>query len=238
MGVDFALAAHETNSGDDIMLKRILVTSALLLTTAGTASAQRWDAPLFAGPGAMDELGLFYVNSDRDNFENSNGLKAIWRQSGNLNLGVHVGTGDLANIGESILLGAELYGPIRAVSANTGLMVSWTAGIGAAFGDIEGDDYIDFSIPVGVNVGIGLGSGSTRFTPFVHPRISYDVIAITPEGGDEVSDSDFGFAVDLGAELGLGQRFLLRGAASLGDRAAFGVGVAMRTPRRILVGNR
>jgi hypothetical protein len=218
------------------MLKRSFVTAVFVLVTAKGASAQQWDAPLFASPRPMDELGLFYMNSDRDfGFDNANGLQLIWRQSGNLNLGVHVGTGDLSNIGESILLGAELYGPIGSISRSTGLLVNWTAGIGAAFGDIDGDDYIDFSLPVGVNIGLGIGSGSTTFTPFVHPRVSYDVFAFTPDGGDEVTDSDFGFAVDLGAEIGLGSRFLARGAFSLGDRDAFGIGIALRTPRRVLV---
>jgi hypothetical protein len=219
------------------MFRKTFVVTALLLGTAGAASAQRWDAPLFHAPYAMDELGLYYVRSDRESdfgdFGDANGLKLIWRQSGNLNLGVHVGTGDLENIGESILVGAELYGPL-AFGATSGLMMNWTAGVGAAFGDLGDDaEYIDFSVPLGVSVGLRLGSGNTVFTPFIHPRASLDVVAVTINDVEE-SETEFKFAADVGAELNLGARFLVRGAATFGgDREAFGIGLALRTPRPI-----
>lgn len=222
------------------MLKRVLVTAVLLFATAQGASAQRWDAPLFFSPRPMDDVGIYYVRTDRDNdfggFGDANGLQLIWRQSGNLNLGVHLGTGDIENIGESILVGAELYGPLSRVGASTGLLVNWSAGIGAAFGDLGDDvEYIDFSVPVGVSLGMRLGSGSTALVPFVHPRVSLDVVAVTVNDIEE-TETEIGFAADLGAELNLGERFLLRGAFTFGkDRDAFGVGLAYRTPRRLIV---
>lgn len=220
------------------MFKRLFVTTALLFGTAGAASAQRWDAPLFFSPGPHDELGLYYVRSDRDSdigdFGDANGLKVIWRQSGNLNLGVHVGTGDLEEIGESILVGAEFSGALSSLTASTGLRMGWHGGIGAAFGDLGEDaEYIDFSVPVGVSIGFRLGSGNMVLVPFVHPRASLDVVAVTINDVEE-TDTEFNFAADLGAEFNLGQRFLLRGAFTLGgDREAFGLGLALRTPRRI-----
>jgi hypothetical protein len=221
------------------MLKRFVVTTSLLLTTATGASAQQWDAPLFFAPYGMDELGLYYINSDvAGPFDNPQGLKLIWRQTGNLNLGVHAGVGDF-DFGESLILGAELYGPLRALSGSTGLAVNWGLGLGAAFGKSDDQlgrevDYILFSIPLGASIGLRLGTGGIAITPFVHPRVSFDVLAETVEGFDEETHTDVGFAADLGAEIGLGQRFLLRGAYSLGDRDAFGVGLAMRTPRRVI----
>lgn len=222
------------------MLKRILVTAVLLLATAQGASAQRWDAPLFFGPRPMDDLGLYFVRTDRNdeflNVDDANGLKLIWRQSGNLNLGVHVGTGDLENIGESLLIGAELYGPLAGLSGNTGLIMSWSAGVGAAFGSLGDDvEYIDFSVPVGVSIGLRLGSGSTALVPYVHPRASLDVVAVTVNDVED-TETEFNFAVDIGADVSLGQRFILRPALTLGgDREAFGVGLAYRTPRRVAV---
>jgi opacity protein-like surface antigen len=221
------------------MLKRVLVTAVLLLATAQGAAAQRWDAPLFFSPRQHDDIGVYYMRTDRDDdFVNdeSNGLKLIWRQSGNLNLGVHVGTGDIENIGESILLGAELYGPLAGIGAGTGLLVNWSAGIGAAFGDLGNDvDYIDFSVPVGVSLGLRLGSGSTVLVPFIHPRVSLDVVSVTVADVEE-TETEVGFAADLGAEFGLGERFLLRGAYTFGkDRDALGVGLAYRIPRGVVV---
>ena len=222
------------------MLKRFLAATVLVLATASGAWAQRWDAPLFFGPGEMDELGLYYMRTDRDtdigDFGNANGLKLIWRQSGNLHLGVQVGTGDIENIGESILIGAELYGPLSRVSGSTGLLVNWSAGIGAAFGDFDNDvDYIDFSVPVGVSVGMRLGSGSVSVVPYIHPRVSLDVVAVTVNDVED-SDTEVGFAADLGAEFNLGSRFMLRGAYTFGsERDAFGVGLAYRTPRGLII---
>ncbi|HET9440226.1 MAG TPA: hypothetical protein VFO52_08645 [Longimicrobiales bacterium] len=188
----------------------------------------------------MDDIGLYYVRSDRESdfgdFEDANGLKLVWRQSGNLNLGVHVGTGDLENIGESILIGAELYGPLGAMSSSTGLMMNWSAGIGAAFGDLGNNvDYVDFSVPVGVSLGMRLGSGSTSIIPYVHPRVSLDVVAVTVNDVED-TETKVGFAADLGAEVSLGQSLLLRGAATIGeDRGAFGLGLALRMPRKVAV---
>jgi hypothetical protein len=222
------------------MLKRVLIIAVLLGATAQGAFAQRWDAPLFFSPRPMDDVGLYYMRTDRDtdfgDFGDASGLKLIWRQSGNLNLGVHVGTGDLENIGESILVGAELYGPLSRVGAGSGLLVNWSAGIGAAFGSLgDNVDYIDFSVPVGVSVGMSLGSGGVAITPFVHPRVSLDVVAVTVNDVED-TDTEIGWGADLGAEVGLGARFLLRGAYTLGsDRDAFGIGLAYRTPRGISI---
>jgi hypothetical protein len=219
------------------MFKRIVGTVVLVLASAGGASAQQWDAPLFFSPRPMDDIGLYYVNSDRCcGFDNANGLKLIWRQSGNLNLGVHAGTGDIENIGESILIGAELYGPLSNLARTSGLAMSWSLGIGAAFGDVGGTDYIDFSVPVGISVGIPIGSGSTTILPYVHPRASLDVVSVTDEVTDEEeTDTDVGFAVDIGADVNLGQRLILRTGFALGDRDAFGVGVALRWQRGVIV---
>ncbi len=228
------------------MHKRILVTAILLLATAQGASAQKWDAPLFFSPRPMDDVGLYYVSTDRCcGFDNSNGLKVIWRQSGNLNLGVHAGTGDIGNIGESILVGAELYGPLNNLVRTSGVALSWSLGVGAAFGEDEDTElsYIDFSVPLGVSVGIQLGAGGTTILPYVHPRVSFDVVAITDEITDEEETfTAVGFAADIGAEVGLGQSFILRAAYTLGTdndetgkRDAFGIGLALRTPRKVVV---
>jgi hypothetical protein len=232
------------------MFKGGVVAAALLLMTAQGASAQKWDAPLFFSPRPMDDIGAYYIRTDRGDtdfgdFDDTNGLKLIWRQSGNLNLGVHVGTGDLSNIGESILVGAELYGPLSRLIQTNSLALAWSLGIGAAFGsDGDTDDsYIDFSVPVGVSIGIPLGTGGTTILPYVHPRVSFDVVAVTDGFTDEEETfTDVGFAADLGAEVSLGQSLILRAAYTLGSesdetgkRGAFGVGVALRMQRKLVV---
>ncbi|HEX6559987.1 MAG TPA: hypothetical protein VF021_11005, partial [Longimicrobiales bacterium] len=209
---------------------------------ANAAHAQKWDAPLFFGPNPMDELGLYFVKTNEQNLNNPNptGLKLIWRQTGNINLGVQVGTGDLENIGDAIMVGAEFYNPLR-LGAASGLAMNWSLGAGATFGK----HYADLSVPLGVSVGLNLGSGSTSLTPFAHPRISFDMATFdNPFTGREETVTDFGLAVDLGAELNLGKSLLIRGAYTIGNnndtgkRDAFGVGAAFRMPRKVVARGR
>ena len=216
------------------MFKRIILSTAFMAVTASGASAQSWDAPTFFAPRAMDDIGLYYFKTDAALSDDPSGLKLIWRQSGNLNLGVHVGTGDISEIGESIIIGAELYGPLAGLGASTGLTMNWMAGIGAGFGDLGNDvSYVDFSVPVGVSLGLRLGTGGLVVTPYVFPRASLDVSAVTVNDVEE-TETNVGFSVDIGADLDLGERFIIRGGASLGDRKAFGIGGALRMQRKVV----
>ena len=211
----------------------VLFASSVL---ASTAAAQTWDAPLFFSPKPMDEIGLYYIRSNDAFFgEDINGLKAIWRQSGNINLGVHAGVGDLDDIGNTILVGAELSNPIGLSSS--GLALAWQVGAGAVFGG----DYAQLAIPVGVSVGFDIGSGgSTSIIPYAHPRVSFDLVSVEI-GDEEETESDFGFAVDLGVHVGLGSRFALKAAYTIGSendfgkRDGFGIGAALLIPRKAVV---
>ena len=212
------------------MFKRSLaITVALGAAFTSSAFAQSWDGPEFFSPRPMDDVGIYAFKTD-GGFTDPTGLKLIWRQSGNLNLGLHAGTADLEDIGNSILLGGEFYGPLTAATASTGLIMSWGLGAGAVFGG----DYILLSIPAGVSIGMNLGSGGVSFLPYVHPRVSLDVFA-QGEGEDEVTETDVGLSVDVGVDVGLGERFMLRAGGSFGDRDAFGAGLVMRIPRKVSV---
>ena len=214
------------------MLKRSLaITVALSAAFTGNALAQAgWDAPTFFSPRPMDDVGIYAFKTDFERIDDATGLKLIWRQSGNLNLGLHAGAADLGDIGNTILLGGEFYGPLTGATASTGLIMSWGLGAGAVFGS----DYIDLSIPLGVSIGMNLGTGGVSLLPYVHPRVSLDVTAIG-EGENEQTDTNIGLSVDLGVDVGLGERFILRAGGSFGDRDAYGVGIAMRIPRKVSV---
>lgn len=215
------------------MFKRSLFIGIACLPLLATgANAQTWDAPTFFSPKPMDDIGLYYFRSSFGS-GNVNGLKGIWRQSGNLNLGVQAGVGDISDAGQTILLGAEFYNPLRSMSASTGLLVSWELGAGATFGK----NYIDFSVPLGVSIGVNLGGqkGGTGLVPYVHPRASLDVSSFDdPVTKKNLTETRLGLEVDLGADLNLGDKLIIRAGYSLGDRDAFGVGVALRTPRKII----
>lgn len=181
----------------------------------------------------MDDIGVYFFKTDAPRgFDDPTGLVGIWRQSGNINLGVKAGVGDMNNAGETILVGAELYGPLGSLLPNTGLELAWNFGAGAVFGD----DYAVFSVPVGMSIGVRLGSGSVSILPYVHPRVALDITSIEFAGGEE-TDTDGSFAVDLGADISLGSSLILRVGGSMGDRDAFGAGLAVRWPRGISVGS-
>jgi hypothetical protein len=215
------------------MLKRsFVITVALSAAFTGSAFAQAgWDAPTFFSPRPMDDVGIYGFKTDAASIGDPTGLKLIWRQSGNLNLGVHAGTADLDDIGDAILLGGEFYGPLTGATASTGLIMSWGVGAGAVFGE----NYIDFSIPVGVSIGMNLGSGGVSILPYVHPRVSFDVSSFDVAPDVEETETNIGLSIDLGVDVGLGERFILRAGGSFGDRDAFGAGLALRIPRKVSV---
>jgi hypothetical protein len=205
---------------------------------ATSVAAQTWDAPLFFSPRPMDDIGLYYVRSNDAFFgQDVSGLKAIWRQSGNINLGVHAGVGDLEDAGNTLMVGAEVSNPLSSMSGSSGLIMAWHLGAGAIFGD----QYVQLGVPLGVSLGLNLGSGgSTTILPYAHPRVSFDLVAVE-FGDEEETETDFGFAVDLGVDVNLGQRFVLKAAYTIGTendfgkRDAFGLGAALRIPRNVVV---
>lgn len=219
------------------MFKRIIAVAVLATPLlAGEARGQTWDAPLFFSPQPHDDIALYYVRTDRFG-EDANGLKGSWRQTGNINLGVQAGIGDFDNIGNTLLLGVEFSKALTGLSGSTGLSMAWHLGAGAGFGD----DFVDLSIPLGVSVGLGLGSGRTpTVTPYVHPRISFDLLAVG-EGEAEETITDLGLAADIGVDFNLGERLIIKAGYTfsksndIGERKAFGVGLALRTPRKLVV---
>lgn len=208
-------------------MRKLLIVCALSAIFAGPVAAQAymWDSPTFASPRPMDDIGAYVTRA-----EDATGLIGIWRQSGNLNLGVRAGVADLDNAGGSLLVGAELYGPLNTLLPGSGLDLAWTLGGGAVFGD----DITTASIPLGLSVGVQLGSGGVTILPYVHPRVSLDIVSVE-FGDEEETETDVGFAVDLGADITLSERLLVRVGGSLADREAFGVGLAYRIPRRVSV---
>ena len=199
---------------------------------ASDAGAQAWDAPSFFSPRPMDDIGLYVMRTDRSVFSDLTGLVGIWRQSGNLNLGVRAGVGDLSDAGNTILIGAELYNSLNSLMRGSGLDLAWMLGAGAVFGN----NYTFFSVPLGVSIGKRLGSGGISILPYVHPRVSFDIVAVDV-AGEEETEYESDVIVDVGADVNLGSSFILRLGGSFVDRRALGVGLVLRWPRPISVGS-
>jgi hypothetical protein len=220
--------------GGTMRAKAVLGMLALLALLQAPAGAQLiwWDAPSYFSPRPMDDIGVYVSRST--GIIDATGLSAIWRQSGNINLGVRAGVGDLQDAGETVLVGAELYGPLTSLLPGTGIDVAWMLGAGAVFGDA----HTLFSVPLGASIGMQFGTSGLQIMPYIHPRVSLDVIAVEFDEGEEETDTEAAFAVDLGADVNLGDRLILRAGGSFIDRKAFGVGLALRWPRPISVGSR
>ncbi|MEX2283440.1 MAG: hypothetical protein WEE89_13235 [Gemmatimonadota bacterium] len=212
-------------------LKTFFTISAALLTGIPVSGQQiAWDAPSFFSPRPMDDIGLYVSQTQYPGGGSSTGLSGIWRQSGNLNLGVRAGVGDLEDAGGTVLVGAELYGPLNRLLPSTSVDLSWMLGGGAVFGD----NYTLFSMPLGISIGMRLGTGAVQFAPYVHPRWSLDIAAFDVNGTEQTRTGG-SIVIDAGADVSLGQRFILRLGGSFLDREAFGAGVALRWPRPISV---
>lgn len=205
------------------MKRHAAIAVALLLGCAGTASAQMWDAPTFFSPTPGEDIGLYVIDTEGGG---DLGFMGIWRQSGNLNLGVRVGLA-----GDNVLLGSEFYGGLGALAGNSPLVFTWNLGFGATIGD----GYTALRVPLGVSIGAPLTAGSLRVTPYVFPRVAFDLLAYDTPGGNEETETEFNVPVDIGADIELGPSFVLRIGATLVESEAFGVGVAYRFSRRLVV---
>ena len=217
-----------------MMRTHLAVTAALLLATAAPAAAQAWDSPTFFAPRPGEDLGIFVTVPDGEEV----GFQAIWRQQGNLNLGVRGGMG--GDEGDrSWLLGAEFYGwlPISGVP----LDMSWLLGFGAGFDD----DITLLRVPLGVSLGRVIGEGGTFVVqPYVHPRVAFDLAAVETGPDNEETETDFSFAVDIGADVAFSPSLVLKVGYTFAEGPdfdteldfypnTFGAGIAWRMPRRV-----
>ncbi|MEO5511211.1 MAG: hypothetical protein ABIV28_03345 [Longimicrobiales bacterium] len=197
----------------------------VLAFVASPAAAQVWDTPTFLSPRPGEDIGAYAVKPENTGWA----FEGIWRTEGNLNLGVRVGVTD----NEKIFVGSEFYQPLNIMGANSPLLMSWTLGVGATFADATA-----LRIPLGVSVGTRLGTGGVRLLPYAHPRVALDVLAYDREDvppGASDTQSDIRFVLDLGADVELGSDWVGRFGATVTQNTAFGVGVAYRFSRRLVV---
>ena len=204
-------------------MKRLALAVVFVLAGAGAVSAQSWDSPSFMSPVQGDDVGVYFVDGDVADW----GLQGIWRQTGNLNLGIRGGVlgGDDQTYG---LIAAEFFGPIMSGNADLPLIViTWTAGAGAIFGDGTA-----ISVPVGLSFGANLDAGRIAIIPYVHPRFAIDFLT-----GDGDSEVELNLPVDLGADVRLPNGAIIRvGGTLTGDfHEAIGVGLAFPFGRSVSV---
>jgi hypothetical protein len=148
---------------------------------------------------------------------------------------VPVGLGFRLGIGEgwrdelSVFGGVDVAGALVRANNDTPLDVIWFAGAGLGIGE----DVL-FSFPLGLSIGAVLDSdGGARFAPYLAPRLVLDAFMCDDDGrGDFCPGDDDDLELDLAADLGLDLSFdpswMIRFAATLGDREALAIGVVFR----------
>jgi hypothetical protein len=199
------------------MKLRAVILTLLAVGLAGEARAQ-WDAPAFMPPRPGEDLGIYL--STMGDF----GLQGIWRQHGNLNLGLRLGY--IAGGAGGVVAAAESWGGLAAAGPAFPLDVSWTLGAGGVFGDATW-----VQIPAGLSLGRTLPLDALTVQAYAHPRLALLVQA----GGDLEDEIDLDGLVDLGVDLVRDPGLRLRLAATLGSVSALGVGVAIPAGRRAVV---
>lgn len=198
---------------------------AVLIMVAATAvatpvSGQAWGSPTFLPPSPGDDIGLYLTDMDGVDL----GFQGIWRQQGNLNLGLRVGFLD-TNLGDDLItVGVETWDRILQ-NSDLPVDVAWTLGAGAAFGD---GTFI--GIPVGLTIGRVIDLDGIAFQLYGHPRLSVEIASF-----NDNTDTDLDGLFDLGADVYLGDAWKLRLGATIGGPDAVGVGLAYRFTRGVAV---
>lgn len=187
--------------------------AALLLATDARA---QWDAPSFLPPRPGDDIGIYL--SSIEGF----GLQGIWRQQGNMNLGLRIGYIDKA--GGQVLVAAETWGRLMEADVDLPVDVTWTLGAGAVF-----NGGTDLEVPAGLSIGRVLDMEPLTLQIYAHPRLA---LFFRSQLEDEL---DLDGLFDLGLDAVLNENLKLRFGATLGQEDALGIGVAYRWSRGAVV---
>lgn len=200
------------------MKLRGCILLALALGLSSQASAQ-WSAPSFLPPRPGDDIGIYL--SSIENF----GVQGIWRQHGNLNLGVRVGWIDGPDHG-GVVTAAETWGLLLQAGEALPVDVAWTLGAGAVF-----DSGTSLEIPAGITVGRTLALAPVTVQLYAHPRLALLMVA----GVDEADETEMGGLFDVGADVLTPGGLKLRIGTTLGRFDALGLGLALRWGRAVVV---
>ena len=207
-------------------LRALALGVACFTVAASAAGAQSWEYPSFQQPRVT---GREYNFGLADGTGNTS-LLFQWREGYGMNgqLGLDVGYAD-ADVTDGVFFFGGQYGHqlIRS-NAQTPVDLMLTVGAGAGFGD----GFHTFRIPVGASIGRRFPlEGGLAITPFVHPRVTMDIVSIPDQTINGVrfegsSDSDMNLNFDLGGSFEFSPSLALRLSATLGNDDAVGLSLA------------
>jgi opacity protein-like surface antigen len=189
---------------------------ALLSLPTAAAFAQETGTPNFKSPYrafAEHEFGASFSDYEAVSgaFE---GFYTYGR--GQNDFGVRAGFADPSGEGDTrFVLGGNFRTQVLRYSESFPLDGALTLGLGGNIGD--GDDV--FFLPVGITLGraFNVEGSNTTFVPYVHP------VLVPTFGG---ASDDVEFALGLGVNVALSERWAVRASGGLGDIEGIGLSVA------------
>jgi hypothetical protein len=199
----------------------LLVAVALMFPAVARAQPA-WDSPMLMPPRLSDGLGLHVLDAHAGGV----GAMLTWRAP-RWNFGVRAGLVDGQRDDIGLIGGIDVSGGLTRSSDEFPIDIDWVFGAGLGI-----DDGARVSLPLGLSIGhVFEGDGAT-FVPYATPRVILDAFI----GDDDDDDDDdrgrrgrddvrLGVAVDLGLDLRVTSAFLIRFAATVGDREAVSLGL-------------
>ncbi len=199
------------------MHRNLGLLAALFTFTAAMAGAQTVGTPVYMAPYrafTTSEFGVTFSDPSGRGWA----LEGAYRYgSGKFDIGLRGGFLSVDGPGNDdlyLLAGADLRFRVIEHTVDFPLDGAFTAGIGAQLGD----NSVGL-IPVGLSLGRRVElEGGVSFVPYLQP-----VLAIL--FGDGRGDEDALFAVGLGVDFKLSDRFDLRVTGGLGDEPLSGIGI-------------
>lgn len=178
------------------------------------------DTPRLLSPHGSGGLGIHLLRPETLAGD-GDALLATWAMPGlpdGLRFRGGAGRGALGTT--AVFGGVDFQSPLLRATRDLPFDLDWQTGAGVSVGD-----YILLTVPVGLTGGVSWTSGAVWFAPYLTAGIAADLRI-----GDTAPDREFDVSpsLDIGLDLSLDieRRFVLRTAASLGDRQAVSLGLA------------
>jgi hypothetical protein len=206
----------------------LLLAATAALPTAAQAQIA-WETPRMLGPNSPGGLAVHWLQAETLPGDGE-AIMATWQFPG-LPEGVFLrgGAGTGASDESAVFGGIDVRSQIASSSEGRPLDLAWIAGAGVGVGN-----YLLFTVPVGLTAGHTWASGSVWFSPYLGVGLAMDYRWELDDDSD-IPDDEFDVypTADIGVDLALdpGRRFVIRAGASLGDRQAIALGVAIQGGR-------
>lgn len=198
----------------------VVLGMTVMVAVPGAAHAQpAWDSPMLMPPGTNEGLGVLLMEA------HGGGIGALltWRAP-RWNFGLRAGLAEAPGDDIGLITGIDVNGALTRETPDFPLDIDWVFGAG-----IGVEDGARISIPLGLSIGHTFRSENATFLPYATPRVVLDAFIDDDDDEnpdlDDNDDVDFGVALDLGLDLRVTPAFLIRFAATVGDRDAVALGL-------------